>query len=80
MTELIPAQLDRHRDEAMANTAAALAWAEHTLRGWQERTEPFRDRAITALWAVNHIGEALIVTPQGLRRLQAAMLPRRNAS
>lgn len=69
--EAIPPLLARHISEHAQRAMAegrdeALAWASETLTGWQSRTEPFRDRALTALWAMTHIGDAMLFTPEDL--------------
>lgn len=39
---------------------------EPTRRGWQERTEPFRDEYLTLIWWVNRVGETMIVDAEEL--------------
>jgi len=62
-------RLHAHGMAAMQDVAGfgpgneAYEWASASLGGWQEApgSDAFKARAMTALWATNHIGEAFVV-------------------
>lgn len=59
---LVSERMARHMHSARAAAhEPAYEWAGKALRGWQEApaTEEFRRTAIKALWALNHLGDAL---------------------
>jgi hypothetical protein len=70
----VPERLHRHMTNArerateFAPGSEAYEWASAALSGWQDApaTESFRAHAMTALWALNHIGEALVVDAESL--------------
>lgn len=63
--QMIPRQIHEHMMGADARVDEALEWAESALRGWQDQPpEPIRNRALTAIWALNSVGEAMLIQPQ----------------
>lgn len=65
----VPDRLSQHMGDALDRAAdfgpgnEAYEWASATLNGWQDApaTESFRAHAMSMLWALNRIGEALVV-------------------
>jgi hypothetical protein len=65
---LIPRRMHEHMTFDDRYVGDALAWARDVLSGpWeQEPNVEFRDRAITGLWLLNHLGDALVISPDDL--------------
>lgn len=67
--KLISERMSRHMQGARdADHEPAYEWAAKALRGWQDApaTEEFRRMAIKAVWALNHLGDALCFSPADL--------------
>jgi hypothetical protein len=70
----VPGRLARHMGDARQREgefgprSEAYKWASASLEGWQEApaTEGFKASAMTALWAMNHVGEALVIDGDSL--------------
>jgi Holliday junction resolvase-like predicted endonuclease len=66
-TELVNRQFNEHMANADDHLKEVLEWAKVALGGWQDHPPgPFRDRALTAIWALMHAGEAMILRPDAV--------------
>lgn len=66
--QLVSQKFNEHMKNADSHTQDALDWAHDVLAGpWRDQPpSPVRDRALTALWALMHAGDAMILDPDSL--------------
>jgi len=66
-TELVQAQMRAHMVHDETRRDEVLSWADKVLSRWQDQPDtPLRDRALGALWALMHAGDAMLLTPDAL--------------
>lgn len=69
---LLPQQTQNHLHnagtpvEVFDETHPGFAWASASLGGWQEAPEQQTAMYMPVMWAMNHIGDALLLTPAAL--------------
>lgn len=74
MTRLIPSRVAEHMQAARASASdfgpshPAHSWAAESLTGWQEADDEMQALGLTALWALNTLGDALLVDGEALSR------------
>lgn len=65
--DLVARQVADHMATASEYLDEALAWADQALGGWQSQPPtPIRDQALTMLWALMHVGDAMLIRSAAL--------------
>lgn len=67
VVEMISMQVNQHLAGSHDHVDEALEWAGSALGGWQDQPpEPIRNRALAAIWALNSVGEAMLIRSAAL--------------